>query len=95
MLDKEALKSVVASAPVVSIDLRIVHNDYRLKRKLSIEPLERCRVASDGCVLKSERWQNGRKRVANAELRLSLDNHEYMWFCASWRKKNNDESRCT
>ena len=76
MLDPETFKTVVASTPLVSIDLCLVHDGKILLGLRQNEPLKGQWFTSGGRILKNERWQDALERIAKTELGLPLTHVE-------------------
>ena len=72
MLDRETFKTVVASTPLVSIDLCLVCDGDTLLGLRQNEPLKGQWFTPGGRILKNERWQNALERIAKTELGLPL-----------------------
>lgn len=69
-LDVETFKNVIAHAPLVSIDLCIVHERKLLLGQRRNEPLKDVWFTPGGRILKGEAWSECLQRVADLELGL-------------------------
>ena len=83
MLDRETFKVVVASTPLVSIDLCLVHGNKLLLGLRQNEPLKGQWFTPGGRVVKNERWQDALERIAKVELGLGL-NHADCQLMGVW-----------
>lgn len=72
MLDQETFRTVVASTPLVSIDLVLVCNNQMLLGLRNNEPLKGKWFTPGGRIAKNERWQDALTRIAKAELGLDI-----------------------
>lgn len=72
MLNNETFKTVVASTPLVSIDLVLVCQGQMLLGLRNNEPLKGHWFTPGGRIAKNERWQDALRRIAKAELGLDL-----------------------
>ena len=70
MLDKQTFKTVVKSAPLVSIDLCLVCDGHILLGKRNNEPLRGRWFTPGGRIHKNETWQNALLRIIKVELDL-------------------------
>ena len=70
MLEPDVCKSIVQNAPLVSIDLCLVHEKKLLLGKRTNEPLKGKWFTPGGRILKNEPWEECMRRVAYSELGL-------------------------
>ena len=77
MLDEATFKTVVASTPLVSIDLCLVCEGQLLMGLRQNEPLKGHWFTPGGRVLKNERWQDGLVRIAKTELGLNVNSDDF------------------
>lgn len=73
MLNEMTFESVVAVAPLPSIDLCLVVNERLLMGRRNNEPLKGEWFTPGGCIKKNETWQNALLRVAKTELNFDID----------------------
>ena len=71
MLDTQTFKTVIGSAPLVSIDLCLVCDGQVLLGKRTNEPLKGEWFTPGGRIHKNETWQGALLRIAGVELGLS------------------------
>lgn len=83
-LDSETFKTVIKSAPLVSIDLCLLFEDEMLLGKRNNEPLKDEWFTPGGRIRKNERWQNALRRIALSELGLSIDNLRTFELMGIW-----------
>lgn len=77
MLDSSTFKTVVASTPLVSIDLCLVFEGQLLLGLRRNEPLKGRWFTPGGRLLKNERWQDGLKRIARTELGPNIATEDF------------------
>jgi len=73
MLEPDIFKSIVKNAPLVSIDLCLVHDGEILLGKRANEPLKGNWFTPGGRILKNEPWQECMRRVSFSELGLVIE----------------------
>jgi colanic acid biosynthesis protein WcaH len=73
MLEPDIFKSIVKNAPLVSIDICLVHDEEILLGKRSNEPLKGNWFTPGGRIFKNEPWEKCIRRVANSELGIVID----------------------
>ena len=78
MLDINTFKIILEHAPLVSIDLCIVHDDCILLGKRSNRPLKDRWFTPGGRIFKNERWQDAISRIALDELGIQ-NNPEFQF----------------
>ena len=80
LLDQSIFKTVVASAPLVSIDLCFVFEGKLLLGLRQNEPIKGQWFTPGGRLRKNERWQDGLIRIAKSELGMDVvvENFELM-----------------
>lgn len=76
MLDHETFKTVVSSAPLVSIDLVFVCQGQILLGLRNNHPLKGQWFTPGGRIAKNERWQDTLNRIAKAELGLEISSSD-------------------
>ena len=77
MLDSATFKTVVESAPLVSIDLCFVCSGHLLMGLRQNEPLKGQWFTPGGRLLKNERWRDGLVRIAKTELGLTVNTDDF------------------
>lgn len=77
MLDEATFKIVVASTPLVSIDLCLVCEGELLMGLRQNDPLKGEWFTPGGRLLKNERWQDGLVRIAKTELGLNVNSDDF------------------
>ena len=78
MLDINTFKIILEHAPLVSIDLCIVHDECILLGKRSNRPLKDRWFTPGGRIFKNERWQDAISRIALDELGIQ-NNPEFQF----------------
>lgn len=77
VLDAAIFKTVVASAPLVSIDICLVFEGQLLMGLRKNEPLKGEWFTPGGRLLKNERWEDGLVRIARSELGLTVISDDF------------------
>ena len=72
MLDNKTFKTVVASTPLVSIDMVLVCRGQVLLGLRNNEPAKGQWFTPGGIIAKNERWQDALARISKAELGLQF-----------------------
>jgi colanic acid biosynthesis protein WcaH len=73
MLEPAAFKFILENAPLVSIDICLVHDGKILLGQRTNEPLKDIWFTPGGRIFKNESWQECIFRVIGAELGLAID----------------------
>jgi colanic acid biosynthesis protein WcaH len=84
MLEPDTFKSIVENAPLVSIDICLVHDGKILLGRRSNEPLKGQWFTPGGRIFKNEYWQECMRRVADSELGLVIDDLPSFTLMGVW-----------
>jgi len=84
MLELNLFRTIVTNAPLVSIDLCLIHAGKMLLGKRSNEPLKGVWFTPGGRVYKNEPWQECLRRVAHLELGIDINNLPSFKFMGIW-----------
>ena len=84
MLEPDIFKSIVKNAPLVSIDLCLIHDGKILLGKRANEPLKGKWFTPGGRILKNEPWQECMRRVAYSELGIEIDDLPSLILMGVW-----------
>lgn len=84
MLDKDSFKLVIKNAPLVSIDLCIVHKNKILLGKRNNEPLKEQWFTPGGRIFKNETWSDCLNRIIKNELGLNIDDIDEKILMGIW-----------
>ena len=77
MLDEKSFRSVVAAAPLASIDICLVVDHCLLMGCRNNEPLKGQWFTPGGCIKKNEPWQDALLRIAKTELGFDVGIEAY------------------
>lgn len=84
MLEPDTFKNIVTNAPLVSIDICLVHKKKLLLGKRTNEPLKGKWFTPGGRILKNEPWQECMRRVAYSELGLVIEDLPSFTLMGVW-----------
>jgi len=84
MLETDVFKTIVANAPLVSIDICLIHNNRILLGKRINEPLKGRWFTPGGRIFKNETLQECLRRVADFELGIAIEDLPRLKLMGAW-----------